>query len=334
MHRPGIFYTDDFLKHDYSGHIECKERLELTVSRLKNGPLSERLQYISPMAASAEDLEAVHSPSYVHRTLNFGEGMLDADTYMSDGSAVAALKAAGAATEGVKEALAGRGLSVALVRPPGHHALPDRAMGFCIFNNAAVGAAYALKSVKRAMIVDWDVHHGNGTERMFYDRPDVLYFSVHEYPHFPGTGRAEDAGRGEGEGFNVNVPLPAGSTDADYVRTFEEILLPIMGSYRPDLVILSAGYDPHYADPLGDMRVTEAGFYRLASLVKEGAKKANIVALLEGGYSLEHLPLCVEASLLGFMGEPYDGKMNEENTVKASGWIQSARGIQKKYWRL
>src|SRR5208337_1158343 len=228
----------------------------------------------------------------------------------------------------------GRGISFALVRPPGHHALPGRAMGFCIFNNAAVGAAYALKSLKKIMIVDWDVHHGNGTELMFYDRPEVLYFSVHQYPHFPGTGRAEDVGRGEGEGFNVNVPLPTGSTDADYVRAFEEILLPIMGAYAPDLVILSAGYDPHYADPLGNMRVTEAGFHTMASLVKEGAKKAHIVALLEGGYSLEHLPSSVEASLLGLTGEPYDGKSGEDSTVKASECIRHALGVHKKYWRL
>ncbi|HTX43709.1 MAG TPA: histone deacetylase, partial [Methanocella sp.] len=216
---------------------------------------------------------------------------------------------------------------------PGHHALPDHAMGFCLFNNAAIGTMHALKRIKKVIIVDWDVHHGNGTELVFYERPDVLYFSTHEYPHYPGTGRATDTGRGEGEGFNVNVPLPAGSTDADHAEAFDRILLPVMDSYKPGLVVVSAGFDSHRADPLGDMNVTEAGFHRLASVVREGAKKAGIVALLEGGYSPEHLPSSVEAALLGLMGEPYPLKISGEKTGEAARHIAASMEIQKKYWR-
>jgi acetoin utilization deacetylase AcuC-like enzyme len=334
MQRPCVFYSDDFLMHDLEGHPECRGRLEWVMARLRGGVLAGRLELREPSPASTSDVEGVHAPWYVKDILGFGEGWLDPDTYMSRGSAEAALKAAGAAVEGVDEALAGRKLSMGMVRPPGHHACPDRAMGFCLFNNAAIGAAHALKLVKKVIIVDWDVHHGNGTELAFYEMPDVLYFSVHEYPHFPGTGRAADAGAGEGEGFNVNVPLPAWSTDSDHSEAFERILLPIMDAYKPELVVVSAGFDSHAADPLGGMNMTEAGFHRLASMVREGAKNAGIVALLEGGYSPEHLPSSVEAALLGLMGEPYPGDMSPEKTAAAGRHIEAAINVQKKYWRL
>jgi acetoin utilization deacetylase AcuC-like enzyme len=287
-----------------------------------------------PAPATVDQVALVHDRGYIERIRSFGEGALDADTYMSRGSFNAALAASGAAVCGVDEALNGRKLSFGLVRPPGHHALPDRAMGFCIFNNAAVGAAHALeRGVRRVLIVDWDVHHGNGTERMFYDRPEVLYFSAHQYPHFPGTGRASDTGTGDGEGFNVNVPLPAGSTDADYEAAFERILLPIANSYKPELVIISAGYDPHHADPLGDMRMTEAGFHRIASIVNESSGHKNIVALLEGGYSLEHLPGSVRASLLGLMGAPFE-RISSERTAAARERVDESVRIQRGYWRI
>jgi acetoin utilization deacetylase AcuC-like enzyme len=317
--------------HDLVGHPECKARLEGIMACLHG--LGDRLEFREPSPASVRDVEGVHVPWYVKDILGFGGGWLDPDTYMGGGSAAAALKAAGAAVGGVDEALAGRRLSMGMVRPPGHHALPDHAMGFCLFNNAAIGTMHALKRIKKVIIVDWDVHHGNGTELVFYERPDVLYFSTHEYPHYPGTGRATDTGRGEGEGFNVNVPLPAGSTDADHAEAFDRILLPVMDSYKPGLVVVSAGFDSHRADPLGDMNVTEAGFHRLASVVREGAKKAGIVALLEGGYSPEHLPSSVEAALLGLMGEPYPLKISGEKTGEAARHIAASMEIQKKYWR-
>ena len=334
MERPCAFYSEDFLKHDSRGHPECKERLERTMSYLLNRPLAGRLEFRSPGTGKVTDIEAVHAPLYVTMALGLNDGMLDPDTYMCAGSAGAALKAAGAAVECVNGAMAGRKLSIGLVRPPGHHALPAKGMGFCIFNNAAIGAAHALKSRKKVLIVDWDVHHGNGTESMFYYSPDVLYFSVHQYPFYPGTGKAEDMGEGEGEGFNVNVPLPAGCTDADYIEAFRRILLPVMDEFTPDLIIVSAGYDTHYDDPLGGMQMTEAGFHRLAGMVADAAKGANIVVLLEGGYSLAHLPSSIEASLLGFMGEPYEGEMTKEKTKAASARIDEAHNIHRQYWRL
>ncbi|HTY89976.1 MAG TPA: histone deacetylase [Methanocella sp.] len=330
MRIPCILYSDDFLGHDLPGHVESRERLLAIMERLR--PMSGRLEFSEPPPAGISDLEAVHQPWYVKSILGHGRGRLDMDTYMSEGSAAAAMRAAGAAIEAVDLALSGRSLSAGMVRPPGHHALPAQAMGFCLFNNAAIAAMHALKKAKKVLIVDWDVHHGNGTELVFYGRPDVLYFSVHQYPHFPGTGAADDTGTGEGEGYNVNVPLPAGSGDGDYVDAFQRILLPIVGSYRPELVIVSAGYDTHHADPLGDMRMTAAGFGELASLLKS-ACSANVVLLLEGGYNIEHLPSCVEASLLGFMGEDY-GRISGERTAAAAERIHEAAAIQKKYWRL
>ncbi len=329
-----VYYSDDFLRHDWPGHVERKERLEAAMARLKGGVLAEKLEVMEPRPAALHEVEAVHAPWYVRYILEHGRGMLDPDTYMSEGSAIAALRAAGAAIQGVEEALAGRRLAVGMIRPPGHHALPVQAMGFCLFNNAAIGARYALKRGCRVLIVDWDVHHGNGTEMAFYDCPDVLYFSVHQSPLYPGTGAASDTGAGDGEGFNVNVPLPPGSTDADYVEAFRRILLPIMDDYGPGLVIVSAGYDPHYADPIADMRMTEAGFHSLASMVREGAKSAAITLLLEGGYSLEHLPSSIEASLLGLMGEPYGYTVEAERTGAAEHRIMDALKVQKKYWRL
>jgi acetoin utilization deacetylase AcuC-like enzyme len=304
------------------------------MARLRGGILAEKIEVVEPRTATAEEVGSVHAPWYVRYILEHGRGMLDLDTYMSEGSATAALRAAGAAIQGVEEVLAGRRLAVGMVRPPGHHALPVQAMGFCLFNNAAIGARHALGKGCRVLIVDWDVHHGNGTELVFYDCPDVLYFSVHQSPLFPGTGAASDTGVGEGEGFNVNVPLPPGSTDADYGEAFRRILLPIMDDYGPGLIIVSAGYDSHQADAIADMRMTEAGFYSLGSMVREGSKNAGIVLLLEGGYSLEHLPSSIEASLLGLMGEPYGYMAEAERTGAAERRIMDALKVQKKYWRL
>jgi len=188
------------------------------------------------------------------------------------------------------------------VRPPGHHALENRAMGFCIFNNVAIGTRYIQEkhNLPKVLIVDWDVHHGNGTQAAFYDDPNVLYFSVHQYPFYPGSGSQAEQGRGKGLKTNINVPLPAGSGDESYVKAFEEKLAPAASSFAPDFVLVSAGFDAHKGDLLGGMRVTEQGFAKLTQIVKSIAEKCcsgRLVSVLEGGYGMEGLAASVEAHI-------------------------------------
>jgi acetoin utilization deacetylase AcuC-like enzyme len=237
-----------------------------------------------------EQIERAHTPEHVERIRSItSETWLDADTPGSATSYEAALLAAGAA---IHAAATG---GFALVRPPGHHALSDRAMGFCLFNNVAVAAraAQAEQGAARVAILDWDVHHGNGTQAIFWDDPSVLYVSLHQWPFYPGTG-----GPGQGNETIVNIPLPAGSEDDEYLRAFEEVVEPALRRFEPDLLLVSAGFDAHRDDPLASMELTESGFRELAQRCRHLAPR--LAATLEGGYNLETLPRLVGAALQGF----------------------------------
>jgi len=308
--RVGFFFHPSFLAHDTgAGHPERPQRLEAICDHLRRTGTWERLTHREPSPASRETLALVHPERYIsliERACAQGPTALDPDTVASPGSWDAALRAAGAVTEAIDAVMEGSlERAFCAVRPPGHHALADRAMGFCLFNNVAIGARHAKrKGLARVLIVDWDVHHGNGTQAIFEDDPAVLYFSTHQYPFYPGTGARREAGRGAGAGFTLNVPLPDGAGDAELIRAFEEVLAPKAAEFAPHLVLISAGFDAHRDDPLAQLEVTEAGYATLTRIVRgiaEGSAQGRIVSVLEGGYDLRALGASVEAHLSALM---------------------------------
>ena len=290
------------IEHDPGpGHPESPQRLEAIWRDLSARPIAGTT-VIAPPRATQQQLERVHGAVHVRKLLALAgrAGALDEDTVISPRSLDAALLAAGATTDGVRRVLGGEASAAfALVRPPGHHAESTHAMGFCLFNNVAVAAAEAhAHGLSRVLIVDWDVHHGNGTQNSFYSRRDVLFASTHQFPFYPGTGDAPETGHGEGAGFTVNAPLAAGCDDGDYAAVFEDALLPIADAYAPQLVLVSAGFDAHAGDPLADMSVSTEGFAALCGAVKAIADKhcpGKLVLTLEGGYDLDALAQSVRA---------------------------------------
>lgn len=307
-----LYWDDAMLGHDAgAGHPERPERLAAIREELDRRPVAGA-RWVRPRPAPREAIERVHTRSYVDRieSVRGTTYRFDPDTAVSPGSVEAAYLAAGAALDAVTAVAAGPARrAFALVRPPGHHAEASQAMGFCLFNNVAIAAAHARAALgcERVLIADWDVHHGNGTERAFYDRRDVLVFDTHRFPYYPGTGALEEVGRGEGEGFTVNVPLPAGLGDGDLAAAFREVLIPIADAFRPDLVLVSAGFDAHQADPIGDQGLTEDGFAALTGIVRGIAERhasGRLVLVLEGGYDLPALARSVRACVEVLAGAP------------------------------
>src|SRR5260221_7289904 len=254
----GVVDDPSFDLHRSRGyHPERPERLVAAWAAVARAGV--QILPIPARRATREQLERVHQPGYLDELsgLDGEAGQLDADTYLSPGSVAASERAAGGAVALVDALLGGKlAKGVALLRPPGHHARPDQAMGFCLLNNVAVAAAHALASgVRRVAIVDWDVHHGNGTQEMFFGDPRVLYVSLHQWPFYPGTGSAEEIGEGDGRGFTVNVPLSSGARAGDYAAAFERVISPVLDAYAPELVLVSAGFDAHKSDPLAGMQL-------------------------------------------------------------------------------
>ena len=306
MAKPLVVIDQGYLKHlPGESHPERPERIQALLNLA--GALDKQMfELASPRAATRADVEYTHGADHVRlveSTSKLNRYALDGDTITCrDSFGVALLAVGGFLT--LLDAIASKQSSsgFALVRPPGHHALRDRAMGFCLFNTMAVGAEY-LKRVygaKKILIMDWDVHHGNGTQAAFYDDPTVLFISTHQFPFYPGSGAVNEIGVGAGEGFTINVPLPAGCTDAEYLQVFQDIVVPAAEKFQPEWILVSAGFDPHRRDPLGGMNVTEEGFGAMArSLLglADWFADGRIAFLLEGGYDLAGLRDSVAAVL-------------------------------------
>ena len=305
-------YDPIYLEHNLPGHPENRERLVQVMGLLEKQGMLERLVAVEATPISLELLARNHSHRYIDTVRQMAErggGHLDLDTYMGSRSYEAALMAAGGLVNAVEAVLEGEvDNAFALVRPPGHHALTARGMGFCLFNNVAVAARYALeaKGLERVLVVDFDVHHGNGTQDAFYEESSVLYFSTHQYPYYPGTGDWREIGRVEGEGYTANVPLPGGVGDEGYGRVFDEFLYPLAERYRPELILVSAGYDAHWADPLAAMQLSITGYAHLARALKAMADdlcQGKLVFTLEGGYKLEVLAYAVLNTFHALLGD-------------------------------
>lgn len=288
-----------YVEHDLKGHPEHAGRIRNVWRSLDDAGARARMESFEATLASKEQLALVHTPAYielVESTAAYERRMrLDADTYITPTSAEIARLSAGGVVDAVTKVVRGEAdNALAAVRPPGHHAMPDRAMGFCIYNNIAVAARYVQRElgVGRVFIVDYDVHHGNGTEAMFYDDPSVYFASLHQWPLYPGTGALPDVGRGEGRGYNLNVPIPPGHGDATYKAIFEQVIWPAARRFQPDLVLVSVGHDAHWSDPLAGMRLTLGGYAHLAREMVRMAQElcgGKIVFVMEGGYDLDAL---------------------------------------------
>ena len=302
---------DDLLTHHRTskGHPECPERL--IVIRRALEPLKIPLVLPSSRAELA-DIALCHDPRYVEKTLqlikNGATDLAGGDVSVSAESGEIALHAAGAVIDAVDAVLSGKaGNAFCAVRPPGHHARPSAAMGFCLFNNVAIAARHAQKhhDLERVAIIDWDVHHGNGTQEIFYQDGSVLFFSTHQSPWYPGTGHAAETGEGKGAGLTINRPFPAGSGRAEILAAFRESLLPALENFRPDLILISAGFDSRAGDPLGQFRLTDADFSEMTRLLTDAAAShcgGRLVSVLEGGYNLEGLGPAVKSHVSALMG--------------------------------
>ena len=321
-----------------NGHPERPERARV-MQEVSRRWVEGGGSLLAPRPATRSELISVHTPPYVDQIANtVGQQVrLDPDTYTSAESYAVALEAAGAAITAAEHAVARRTSTIAFVRPPGHHAEKDRAMGFCLFNNVAVAAAsMRAEGLERIAIIDFDVHHGNGTQWMFYEDPSVLYVSLHQYPFYPGTGAVNEVGRGVGSGFTLNVPLEAGAGDADYDRAMRELVGPVVAEFAPDLILLSAGYDAHTLDPLGGMRLSTDGYLVLTAQVQRLASSCcngRLAAVTEGGYDLNALEDCLESTLTQLAGGPPDSvSAILGDTSRIDQVIPAVHRVHAPYW--
>jgi len=341
MHELVYFYPNGHEAHREIGHPERPERVEAMVEALIEAGWWDSFPHLEPEEVSPEVLSKVHMPRFLRQLEEVcARGQhFDVDTYTTTASWDLALKAAGGAiavTRRVWEGEARRGF--ALTRPPGHHATPGRAMGFCLLNNIALAAQDLLleKGAKRLAIVDLDQHHGNGTQDIFWARGEVFYFSTHQYPHYPGTGAVREVGIGDGEGRTANFPLPPFSGDQAFLTIMDEAIIPLLDRYRPEMILVSYGFDPHWRDPLGSLLLTAAGYKSLIGRLCAWADahcEGRVALVLEGGYDLEAAAACTQGATAALLSQEWDDPLGAPHQPETSAW-QSMLREAKNLWRL
>lgn len=343
-----LFYHPVFLKHDTGpGHPERPARISNSWQLLEKQGVLEKVNVLKPQPPSRKDILRVHSRDLWERikaVCEQGGGYLDVDTAVSEDSFEAAVLAAGAVIGAVDKVLGEGGNAFCLVRPPGHHATKTQAMGFCLFNNVAVGAAYGISEhrLSRVAIIDFDAHHGNGLQEIFYSTSQVLYISLHQEFLYPGTGHLEEVGEGEGRGYTVNIPLPPGSGDSCYEAVVDEIVALLLDRYRPELILVAAGYDGHRDDPLTNLSLTVAGYFKLVKKLKELANdicQGRLILSLEGGYSLEALARAILVTVGELTGAGYSEQIDSaeldeqrENKVNIEAVLTGPREQLRQSW--
>lgn len=341
MHEIVYFYPQGHKAHNEPGHPERPERVEVIRNALEQAGWWQPYPHLNPLEIPPKVLQAVHTPTFLARleqVCRRGQHY-DMDTYTTPESWELALSAAGGAIAVATSVWVGsarRGF--ALTRPPGHHATHDQAMGFCLLNNVALAAQYLIheEGAQRLAIVDVDLHHGNGTQDIFYRRKDVFYSSTHQYPHYPGTGSLDEIGKGEGVGYTANFPLPPFSGDKAFQAIMEELLMPLLNRYQPEMILVSYGFDPHWRDPLGSLLLSASGFHNLVKALTTWADdhcKGRIAVFLEGGYDLEAARVCSLAVVAALLNKPWQDDLGSSpNNVEREYWktmVQQAKQLWK-----